>query len=188
MYTITDLKPGRAITLDGQPYIVVASQFGRKSQSKANMQCKLKNLKTGAVVAKNFQGSEKIEEADVGYKRVQFLYGDDKQGYTFMDLESYDQFVLQAETLEQSKMYLTEGQELDAMIYDGNPIGINLPSTVVLTIKETIPGVRGDTATGGGKPATMQTGLQVTVPLFINEGEKIRVNTETGAYMERAND
>lgn len=188
MYTITDLKPGRAITMDGQPYLVVASQFGRKSQSKANMQCKLKNLKTGAVVAKNFQGSEKIEEADVGFKRVQFLYGDDGQGYTFMDLESYDQFTLTAETLEQSKSFLTEGLELDALVYDGNPIGINLPSTVVLTITETIPGVRGDTATGGGKPATMQTGLQVTVPLFLNEGDKIRVNTETGEYMERAND
>ena len=186
MYTITDLKPGRAITLDGQPYIVVASQFGRKSQSKANMQCKLKNLKTGAVVAKNFQGSEKIEEADVGYKRVQFLYGTDDNGYTFMNLDDYDQFTLQADTIEQSKQFLTEGLEVDALVYDGNPIGINLPSTVVLTIKETIPGVRGDTATGGGKPATMTTGLQVTVPLFINEGENIRVNTETGEYMERA--
>lgn len=185
MYTITDLKPGRAITIDGQPYIVVASQFGRKSQSKANMQCKLKNLKTGAVVARNFQGSEKIEEADVGYKRVQFLYGNDDDGYTFMNLDDYDQFVLQPDTLEQSKSFLQEGLEVDALVFDGNPIGINLPSTVVLEVKETIPGVRGDTATGGGKPATTETGLQVTVPLFINEGDKIRVNTETGAYMER---
>ncbi len=185
MYTITDLKPGRAITLDGQPYIVVSSQFGRKSQSKANMQCKLKNLKTGAVVAKNFQGSEKIEEADVGFKKVQFLYGSDEQGYTFMNLDDYDQFVLQAETVEAIRPFLSEGLEVDAMMYDGHPIGIQMPSTVVLTIKETIPGVRGDTATGGGKPATTDTGLQVTVPLFVNEGEKIKVNTETGEYMER---
>jgi elongation factor P len=185
MYTITDLKPGRAITIDGQPYLVVASQFGRKSQSKANMQCKLKNLKTGAILAKNFQGSEKIEEADVGYKRVQFLYGRDDDGYTFMNLDDYDQFTLQAETLEQVKSFLKEGQEVDALVFDGNAIGIQLPSKVVLTVKETIPGVRGDTATGGGKPATTETGLQVTVPLFINEGDKIRVNTETGAYMER---
>ncbi len=188
MYTITDLKPGRAVTLDGQPYLVVSSQFGRKSQSKANMQCKLKNLKTGAVVARNFQGSEKIEEADVGFRRVQFLYGGGTQGYTFMDLENYDQFELSADVLEDIQQYLSEGLEVDALLFDGNPIGIKLPSTVVLTVKETIPGVRGDTATGGGKPATMETGLAVTVPLFINEGEKIRVNTETGAYMERAND
>jgi len=185
MYTITDLKPGRAITLDGQPYIVVSSQFGRKSQSKANMQCKLKNLKTGAVVARNFQGSEKIEEADVGFRKVQFLYGDDNQGYTFMNLNDYDQFTLQPETVEGVKDFLTEGLEMDAMIYDSLPIGIQMPSTVVFTIKETIPGVRGDTATGGGKPATTETGLQVTVPLFVNEGERIRVNTETGEYMER---
>ncbi|MEK7218061.1 MAG: elongation factor P [Patescibacteria group bacterium] len=185
MYTITDLKPGRAITLDGQPFLIIASQFGRKSQSKANMQCKLKNLKTGAVVAKNFQGSDKIEEADVGYKRVQFLYGNEAAGYTFMNLDDYDQFALQAETVEGIKDYLTEGLEVDAMVFDGNAIGIKMPSTVVLTVKETIPGVRGDTATGGGKPATTDTGLQVTVPLFINEGEKVRVNTETGEYMER---
>ncbi len=185
MYTITDLKPGRAITLDGQPYIVVSSQFGRKSQSKANMQCKLKNLKTGAVVARNFQGSEKIEEADVGFKKVQFLYGTADSGYTFMNLDDYDQFTLQPDTVEGIKDYLSEGLEVDALVYDGNPIGIQMPSTVVLTIKETIPGVRGDTATGGGKPATTDTGLQVTVPLFINEGEKIKVNTETGEYMER---
>jgi elongation factor P len=188
MYTITDLKPGRAITLDGQPYIVVASQFGRKSQSKANMQCKLKNLKTGAVLAKNFQGSEKIEEADVGYQRVQFLYGDDNQGFTFMNLTSYDQFTLTAETLEQSKGFLTEGLECDALMFEENPIGIQLPSTVVLQVKETIPGVKGDTATGGSKPATLQTGIAVNVPLFVNEGDKVRVNTETGEYMERAND
>jgi elongation factor P len=187
MYTITDLKPGRAITIDGQPYIVIASQFGRKSQSKANMQCKLKNLKTGAILAKNFQGSEKIEEADVGFRRVQFLYGDDKQGYTFMDLQSYDQFVLQPDTLEQTKGYLTEGLELDALMYAENPIGINLPSTVVMEVKETIPGVKGDTATGGSKPALLTTGISVNVPLFVNEGDKVRVNTETGAYMERAN-
>lgn len=186
MYTITDLKPGRAITLDGQPYIVVSSQFGRKSQSKANMQCKLKNLKTGAVVAKNFQGSEKIEEADVGFRRVQFLYGDEKQGYTFMDLQSYDQFPLSADVLEQVKGYLTEGLEVDALMFEENPIGIQLPSTAVLTVKETIPGVKGDTATGGSKPALLETGISVNVPLFINEGDKVKVNTETGEYMARA--
>lgn len=185
MYTITDLKPGRAITLDGQPYMVISSQFGRKSQSKANMQCKLKNLQTGAIVARNFQGSEKIEPADVGYKKVQYLYGDG-QSYTFMDLETYDQFALQQDVIGDSAGFLTDGLELDALMYGEKPIGIMLPSTVVLTVKETIPGVKGDTATGGGKPATMETGLTVTVPLFVNEGDKVKVNTETGEYMERA--
>jgi len=185
MYTITDLKPGRAITIDGQPYLVVSSQFGRKSQSKANMQCKLKNLKTGAIMAKNFQGSEKIEQADVGYRRVQYLYGDDDTS-TFMDLETYDQFPLPNDTLEDIKGYLTDGLECDALMFDENPIGINVPSTVVLTVKETIPGVKGDTAQGGNKPAVMETGITVNVPLFVNEGDKIKVNTESGDYMERA--
>ena len=185
MYSITDLKPGRAITLDGDPFLVMSSQFGRKSQSKANMQCKLKNLKTGVIMARNFQGSEKIEEADVGYKHVQFLYKD-SDACTFMDLETYDQFALQNDSLEGLVEFLAEGMEVDALMYEGNAIGIKLPSTVVLTVKETIPGVKGDTATGGNKPATMDTGLLVNVPLFISEGEKVKVNTETGEYMSRA--
>lgn len=185
MYSITDLKPGRAISLDGEPYLVIASQFGRKSQSKANMQCKLKHLKTGAMLSHNFQGSEKIEEADVGYRHVQYLFSD-SDSCTFMDLENYDQFALSKEVLEEQMGFLTDGMELDALMYNDNPIGIKLPSTVVLTVKETIPGVKGDTATGGNKPATMDTGLVVNVPLFVNEGDKVKVNTETGTYMERA--
>ncbi|MBI1812928.1 elongation factor P [Candidatus Peregrinibacteria bacterium] len=185
MYTITDLKPGRAITIDGEPYLVITSQFGRKSQSKANMQCKLKNLQPGAVVAKNFQGSEKIEEADVGFRKVQYLYGDDTTA-TFMDLQSYDQFPLPKDALEEQMGYLTEGQEVDALLCGEKPIGIKLPSTVVMTVVETIPGVKGDTATGGSKPAKMDTGLSVNVPLFVNQGDKVKVSTETGTYMERA--
>jgi elongation factor P len=103
-----------------------------------------------------------------------------------MDLETYDQFALQKDTLEGMVEYLTDGLEVDALMYGDNPIGIKLPSTVTLTVKETIPGVKGDTATGGNKPATMDTGLTVNVPLFINEGEKVIVNTETGMYKERA--
>ncbi len=184
MYEITDLKPGRAIQIDGEPYIVVNSVFGRKSQSKANMQCKLRNLKTGAVVAKNFQGSEKIEPADVGYRKVQYLYksGDN---YTFMDLNSYDQFELSEETIGDLGGYLVEGNELDALMFQDNPIGIQLKATVDLKVVETIPGVKGDTATGGNKPAKLESGIVVNVPLFINEGDKVKVNTETGLYMTR---
>lgn len=184
MYTITDLKPGRAITLDGEPYLIIASQFGRKSQSKANMQTKLKNLKTGAIVARNFQGSEKIEPADVGYRKVQFLYGSG-DSYTFMDLQTYDQYELQADVLEEVKDYLVDGQEVDALMFEEHPIGIQLPSTVTLKVVETIPGVKGDTAQGGSKPAKLESGVSVNVPLFINEGDKVKVNTETGEYMTR---
>src|SRR3989338_1611993 len=155
MYTITDLKPGRAVTLDGDPYLVLSSQFGRKSQSKANMQCKLRNLKTGAVVARNFQGSEKIEPADVGYRKVQYLYNDGTD-YTFMDLDSYDQFTFSKDMLGDSALYLVDGNEVDALMFEGNPIGIQVKATVELKVIETIPGVKGDTATGGNKPAKLE--------------------------------
>ena len=186
MYTITDLKPGRAISLDGEPYLILASQFGRKSQSKANMQTKLKNLQTGAIVARNFQGSEKIEPAAVGYRHVQYLYAN--QGMrTFMDLETYDQFEFSDEQLGDLAQYLVDGMECDALLYEERPIGIKLPVTVILEVVETEPGLRGDTATGGGKPAKLSSGATVSVPLFINEGDKIKVNTESGEYVERAN-
>ncbi len=185
MYDITDLKPGKAITMNGEPYIVVSSVFGRKSQSKANMQCKLKNLKTKAVVSHNFQGSEKIEPADVGYRKVQYLYNDG-QMFTFMDLQSYDQFFLDSETIGDAKDFLIDGCELDALVYEEQPIGIKLKATIDLKVVETTPGVKGDTATGGTKHAKLESGLQVNVPLFINEGEVVKVNTETGEYMARA--
>ncbi len=185
MYVITELKPGRAIQLNGVPYLIVTSQFGRKSQSKANMQCKLKNLKTGAVIQQNFQGSEQVEPADVGYRRVQYLYNDGEQ-YTFMDLQSYDQFFLNKETLGDTIQYLVDGGEVDALMFEEHPIGIQLPPTVDLKIVETMPGVRGDTATGGTKPAKLESGLTVNVPLFLSEGDTIKVNTETGAYMKKA--
>lgn len=186
MYEITDLKPGRAIQLDGEPYIVLTSVFGRKSQDKANMQCKLKNLKNGTIVARNFQGKDKIEPADVGYKKVQFLYGNG-DSYTFMDLQSYDQFDLSSEVIGDAGGYLVDGAEVDALMFEETPIGIQIKATVDLKVVETIPGVKGDTATGGNKPAKLETGITVNVPLFIQEGEKIKVNTETGMYMARAN-
>lgn len=184
MYVITELKPGRAIQLEGIPYLIVSSQFGRKSQSKANMQCKLKNLKTGAVIQKNFQGSEQVEPADIGYKRVQFLYSADQQ-YTFMDLQSYDQFFLNRDMLGDAVNFLVDGGEVDALMFEEKPIGIQLPSTVDLKVVETEPGVKGDTASGGGKPAKLESGLVVQVPLFIVEGDRIKVNTETGEYMRK---
>lgn len=185
LYTITELKPGRAINLDGEPFMVVASQFGRKSQSKANMQCKLRNLKTGAVISRNFQGSEQIEPADVGYRRVQYLYKDDT-GYAFMDSATYDQFSLSEEVVGSVAPYFVEGGEMDALMFEDRPIGIQLKPTVELKVIETDPGVRGDTATGGNKPAKLESGLSVNVPLFINEGDIVKINTETGVYMSRA--
>lgn len=184
MYEITDLKPGTAISLDGEPYLVLASQFGRKSQSQANMQTKLKNLLTGAIVARNFQGAEKIDPADISYRRVQYLYSD-ASAYMFMDLSNYDQFFLSADAIEDVIPFLVEGGDVDACFFGERPIGIRLKPTVDLKVVETSAGVKGDTATGGSKPAKLESGLTVNVPLFIKEGETVRVNTETKQYMMR---
>ena len=184
MYTLAELKPGRAVVLDGDPYLITWSQFSKSGRQAGVMATKMKNLRTGVVLQKTFQGSDKFEPADLAFRCVQYLYKDDT-GYNFMDLTSYDQFALEEETLGDAAKYLVDGQECDAHMFDEKPIGINLPSVVELKVVETIPGVKGDTAQGGNKPATLESGATVNVPLFINEGDKIRVNTETGTYMSR---
>lgn len=184
MYVIADLKPGRAVVIDGEPYKITWSQFSKSARQGGVMATKLKNLKTGSVIQKTFQGSDKLEQADVSYRKVQFLYSADGQ-YTFMDLTTYDQFELTADMLGDATNFIVDGQDCDAMLFEGTPIGINVPATVDMVVLETVPGVKGDTATGGTKPATVQSGFTVSVPLFINEGDKIRINTDTGAYMSR---
>jgi elongation factor P len=184
MYVIADLKPGRAVVLDGTPYLITWSQFSKSARQGGVMATKLKNLKTGNIMQKTFQGNDKLEPADLGYRRVQFLYRDDS-GCTFMNLTTYDQFTLPEETVGDASAYLVDGQECDALVFEEKAMGINLPPTVDLKVTETIPGVKGDTAQGGNKPATLESGATVNVPLFINEGDVIRVNTETGEYKSR---
>lgn len=185
MYDIAELKPGRAIVVDGNPFLVLWNQWNRRSQQRGVMATKLKNLRTGQVVQRTFQGSEKLEEADVGYRHVQFLYSSHGE-YIFMDLETYGQFPLTGEMVGDYRHFLLEGMELDVLIFEEKPIGLRLPSTVDLKIIETTPGVRGDTATGGTKLAKLETGHTVSIPLFLEEEDTVRVNTETGEYVERA--
>lgn len=185
MYVIAELKKGRAVVVDGEPYLITWNQFSKSARQGGVMATKMKNLKTGSVIQKTFQGSDKLEPADVGYRKCQYLYGDGST-FTFMDLNSYDQFELTSDTVGDASQYLVEGQEVDAMVFAENPIGINVPPTVELKVTETIPGVKGDTATGGTKPATLESGLTVNVPLFINEGDTVKVNTDTAEYMSRA--
>ena len=184
MYTLAELKPGRAIVVDGDPYMITWSQFSKSARQGGVMATKMKNLKTGSVIQKTFQGSDKIEQADVGFKKVQYLYNDGKS-YTFMDLNTYDQFELNLETIGDAAKYLIDGHEVDVQVFEDNPIGLQLPATIVMKVEETIPGVKGDTAQGGTKPATLESGVKVNVPLFVNEGDSVRVNTDTGQYMER---
>ena len=184
MYTLAELKSGRAVVVDGDPCLIIKSQFSKQGRQGGVASTKLKNLKTGAVIQKSFQGNDKLEEADVGYRHIQFLFGDGKM-FTFMDLNDYNQFELDADTVGDITKFLIEGQELDALIYEEKPIGIKIPVTVDLKVTETMPGVKGDTASGGTKPATLESGLTVNVPLFINEGDIVRVNTEREEYVER---
>tara|TARA_Y100000310_G_scaffold286485_1_gene310689 strand:+ start:25992 stop:26567 length:576 start_codon:yes stop_codon:yes gene_type:complete len=184
MYSIAELKKGRAIVVEGDPYLITWNQFSKAARQGGVMATKMKNLKTGSVIQKTFQGNDKLEPADVGYRKVQYLYGDGSS-FTFMDLSSYDQFELTVDMIGDSAKYLSEGQEVDAMVFADHPIGIKLPPTIDVKVVETIPGVKGDTATGGTKPATLESGITVNVPLFINEGDSVKVNTESGEYMSR---
>jgi len=180
-----DLRPGMKIELDGAPYVVTEYQHHKPGKGGAIVRTKVKNLRTGALVDRNFRPGEKIPLARIDEKKVQFLY---RQGADihFMDLESYEQFFLKEETLGAASRFLREGLEVTLLFHQGNAIGVDLPTFVVLEVIATDPGVKGDTASGGSKPATLESGAVVQVPLFIEVGTRIRVDTRTGAYIERA--
>jgi elongation factor P len=183
-----ELKRKMLITVEGQPYTVVEVIFASPSARGAStmVRTKLRHLITDAVLEKSFKTSEKFEEPDVELNPATFLYADG-DGYHFMDDESYEQFALDAEQLGDDRLYLKENLSLQVRKYNGEPISMQLPATVDLAVAETEPGVRGDSASGGTtKSATLETGLQVRVPLFIKEGEIVRVNTQTGEFLSRA--
>ena len=181
----TELRPGKKIIIDREPYEVVTYEFLRKQQRKAVVKTQLRNLISGRILQKSFQGSDSIEEANLETKPVQFLYrsGDD---FFFMDTTSYDQFSLTKDQVGNAANYLVDGMDVDILMFGSRTLGIELPKKVNLKVTDTPPGVRGDTASTATKPATLETGYVVNVPLFINEGDVVRVNTETGEYVERA--
>lgn len=182
--TITDLRVGRVINHEGEPYVIIWNNFMRTAQRKPVMRTKLRNLKSGRVVEKTFTAGEAFEIASIEKSNAQYLYKDPRNAY-FMDSETFEQFPISLELLRESIGFLKEGEETIITKFEGNPIGVELPPKVNLKVIETAPGVRGDTAQGGTKPAKLETGITVQVPLFINEGDFVRVNTETGEYAER---
>ena len=185
MANLTDIKTGRVVKIQGEPCLVVWNQFSRKQQRKPVMRTKLKNLINGSVLDKTFLAGESFEFAEVQNRRCQYLY-QDAEGDHFMDNETFDQFILPFDQIEASLPYLKDDTEVYVTFYEKKPIAVQLPPKIELKVIETPPGVKGDTATGGTKPATLETGTTVTVPLFINEGDVIVVNTETGEYVSRA--
>ncbi len=178
------LRKGLTIDLDNQLMRVLDYQHVKQGRGSAFVRLSLRNLRTGSTTERTFQAGTKFNVARLERQTIQFLYreGDD---YYFMDTETYEQFSLPKEVLGDTVNYLKENDTIDLLTYQGKPIDVEAPVTATLRIERTDPGLRGDTATGGTKPATLETGLTVNVPLFLNEGDQIKVDTRTGQYLER---
>jgi elongation factor P len=183
--SVNDLRTGLTLELDGEIWSVVEFLHVKPGKGAAFVRTKLRNVRTGAVAERTFRAGERVPRARIETKQMQYLYGAGDE-YHFMDTETYEQMTLSANTLENAVNYLTENMVIGIQLYEGLPIGVDLPTSVELEITETEPGFRGDTATGGTKPATVQTGLVVQVPLFIEQGTIIKVDTRTGEYLSRA--
>ena len=178
-----DFRKGMKIEVDGAPYAIVDFQHVKPGKGGAFVRTKLKHLRLGTVIDRTFRAEEKVPLVNFEEKRMQFLYRDDR--FHFMDLETYDQIALSEDEVGDARQFLQENTAVEVLYVDGAPIGIELPNFVDLVVVKTEPGVRGDTASGGSKPATLETGAVVSVPLFINEGDVLRVDTRTGAYISR---
>jgi elongation factor P len=180
----SDIRKNLKIMMDGNPYVVADFQFVKPGKGQAFTRCKLKNLHTGASIEKTFKSGEKLEPAEVETREVQYIYPDG-ENFVFMDATTGDQLIVSGSCMEDEKIWLADGMTVDVTLLKDSAIGIELPAHVDLEIVESDPGVKGDTASGATKPATMSTGAVVQVPLFIESGEWIKIDTRTGAYLER---
>ena len=187
MATSNDLKNGMVLNIDGQLWAVVEFQHVKPGKGPAFVRTKLKNVLSGKVVDKTFNAGVKVETANVDKRDMTYLYNDGT-GFVFMDVDTYDQVTLNPETVGDASGYLLENQAAVVALHDGNPIYVELPASVVLEITYTEPGLQGDRSTGGNKPATLETGLTIQVPLFVEQGTKVKVDTRTGDYLGRITD
>jgi elongation factor P len=179
-----DLKNGMVLDLDGQLWSVVWFQHHKPGKGNTVVRTKLKHVLSGKVVDKTFTADTKVDTASVDRREMQYLYHDGS-GFVFMDTSTYDQMTITDETVRDAKDYLLEGQVATVAIHDGTPLYVELPASVELVITYTEPGLQGDRSTGGTKPATVETGLQIQVPLFLTTGEKVKVDTRSGEYLSR---
>lgn len=185
MISSNDFRTGTTIELDNQIYRVIEFMHVKPGKGAAFVRTKLKNVKTGAVKEQTFRAGEKVEQARVETREMQYLYSD-ADLYTFMDTETFDQIQINKSQLEYELNFLKENMNCYIMMHDGAPIGIDLPNTVELAVTQTEPGIKGDTAQGGSKSATVETGYTLSVPLFINEGDRLLIDTRSGQYISRA--
>jgi elongation factor P len=178
-----DFRKGLRIVFDGEPYAIVDFQHVKPGKGGAFVRTKLKHMRDGRVIDNTFRSGEKVELVEFEERHMQFLYRDDR--YHFMDTETYEQVSLSDAEVGDARLYLKENTEVDVLLIDGAPTSVELPNFVELAIVRTEPGVRGDTAQGGSKPATLETGAVVSVPLFLNQGDVVKVDTRTGEYLGR---
>jgi elongation factor P len=178
-----EFKKGLKIELDGAPYAIVDFQHVKPGKGGAFVRTKLKHLRLGTVIDNTFRAGEKVELVNFDERRMQYLYRDDR--YHFMDTETYDQIALSAEQVGDARDFLKENTEVEILFIDGSPATVELPNFIELQIAETEPGVRGDTASGGSKPARLETGAVIQVPLFLNVGDVVKVDTRSGDYLGR---
>ena len=184
MISVNELRTGLTIELDGDIFSVVEFLHVKPGKGAAFVRTKLKNVQTGAVTEKTFRGGEKVSRAHIDNRSVQYLYSTGED-YIFMDTESFEQITLTKDQLGDGPKYMKENMIISIQMYEGQPIGVELPTYVELAVSQTDPGFKGDTATGGSKPATLETGLVVQVPLFIEEDDVLRIDTRSGEYLSR---
>lgn len=185
MISVNDFKTGLTIVVDGVLYRVLDFQHVKPGKGAAFVRSKLRNLRNGSVNEKTFRAGEKVEKAQIDNRKMQYLYASGDQ-HVFMDTDSYEQIELGESQIEYELKFLRENMEIHVIQYQGETLGVELPKSVTLEVTETEPGIKGDTSGGGSKTATVETGLVVTVPLFINVGDKLIINTDEGSYVSRA--
>jgi len=180
----SQFRNGLKLDLDGQPYVITYFQHVKPGKGGAFVRTKIKNLLNGRTVERTFRSGEKVEEANVEERSMQYLYHDGN-ALVFMDTQSYDQTPISEEGVGDGVKFLKENEQVDVLFWNGKPINIELPQFVQLEVTKSDPGLKGDTSSGASKPATLETGAEIQVPLFIKEGDKLRVDTRTGEYIER---
>jgi elongation factor P len=185
MISSNDFRPGTTIEYDGQIWRVIEFMHVKPGKGAAFVRTKLKNIRTGAVKETTFRAGEKVGRARIENRQMQYLYNDGSN-YTFMDTETFEQMNIPRGQLEYEINFLKENMNCIVVLYEGEAIGVDLPNTVELEVTETEPGIRGDTATGGSKPARLETGYSVQVPFFVNVGDRLIIDTRSGLYVSRA--
>ena len=185
MYSTSEFKKGLKIEIDGTPYVIVEFLHVKPGKGGAFVRTKIKNLMTGKVLDQTFRSGEKVKRPDLVEREMQFLYREGDNFY-LMDNENYEQLALTAEQLGDAVLFLTENLNVKVLFFNQQPVTAEVPNSVELTVAQAEPGLKGDTASGATKPATLETGAVIQVPLFINEGDRVRVDTRTGSYIERA--